>query len=464
MITAISHTLVHSLWQGALLSAITGLIMTCTRKSSSTLRYNLLVSAMVLFVVGVAGTFCFEIIKGSPPMPVSADQPAIHRAPIPSETIQYPSFPGSSITETIGSYLNRYGAIIVWIWLLIVCARCVQLATGLREVYRLRHKNTSGIGSHWEERVRQLCGQLGIKRLVGIAQSGRAKTPMVIGHLKPLILIPLGMLTSLPAEEVEAVLLHELAHIRRSDYLVNLLQSVVEIIFFFNPAVLWLSALIKAERENCCDDVAVTRSGKINYLKALVSCEEYKMPLTYAMTLQVDNGSLKSRAARIILNKNQSLNNREKSLLAVCLIAAAICITAFANRGSVDKPVPFAQRDTTKPASHNIRLESDSERTKSLIDDLMADGIITSPDNVSFKIGTDEFVVNYQKQPEAVYQKYRARYVVTQYSGSDDWIWYYYFDTQKWAAMVAHKAHPATAQPPTNDVNVTTGVFKGKEN
>jgi bla regulator protein blaR1 len=570
MINAISHTLVHSLWQGALLSAITGLIMTWTRKSSSALRYNLLVSAMVLFAVVVAGTFCFEWNENGLHMPVSAGRQVINSVPILPETIKNPTSPGSSITETIGSALNRYGAILVWAWLLIVCARCVQLATGLREVYRLRHKNTSATGSYWEERVRQLCGQLGIKRLVAIAQSGRTKIPMVTGHLKPLILVPLGMLTSLSAEEVEAVLLHELAHIRRSDYLVNLLQNIMEIIFFFNPGVLWLSALIKAERENCCDDIAVGRSGKVNYLNALVACEEYKMPLTYAMTFKVGSRSLKDRIARIILNKNRSLNSGEKSLLAVCLIATGIFAVAFTNGERINKPVltvqktaghaanPFQrdttkpfQRDTTKPANADTQFGSDNdktasiigdmltdgiitstndlsfkigkdefvvnykkqpeavhqkylakyigkqqdgdrtwcfyfdnekyaamngspreeaqpkagdERTKSMIDDLLKDGIITSRDNVSFKIGTDEFVVNYQKQPETVYQKYRAKYVATQYSGSGDWIWYCGFDTDKWAFIVAHNYNSAEGTRNSKTINITTGIFRGKLN
>lgn len=456
MINAICHTLVHSLWQGALLSAITGLIMTCTRKSSPALRYSLLVSAMVLFAVGVAGTFCFEFNEGGLLRPVSMDQHLFSSVPILPETVMYPASPGSSITETIGSYLNRYGAIIVWVWLLIVCARCVQLATNLFEVRHLRHTNRSGIGSYWEERVRQLCGQLGIKRPVGIAQSGRAKTPMVTGHLKPLILVPLGMLTSLSAAEVEAVLLHELAHIRRSDYLVNLLQNIMEIIFFFNPGVLWLSALIKAERENCCDDIAVGRSGKVTYLKALVACEEYKMPLTYAMTLKVSNRSLKDRAARIISNKNQSLNNREKSLLAVCLIATGIFAAAFTSGGKINKPVFLVQktaRDAAKP-----------DQDTSIIRDMLKDGIITNTNDLSFKIGTDEFVVNYHKQPEAIYRKYRARYVATQYSGSEDWIWYCNFDTDKWALIVAHKSKVVENTDKTQTENITTGVFRGKLN
>ena len=87
----------------------------------------------------------------------------------------------------------------------------------------------------------------------------------------------------------------------------------MEIVFFFNPAVLWLSALIKAERENCCDDMVLARSSKVNYLKALVACEEYKQPSpAYAMALKGSNGGLKNRVARIISNKNLSLNSREK--------------------------------------------------------------------------------------------------------------------------------------------------------
>jgi hypothetical protein len=104
------------------------------------------------------------------------------------------------------------------------------------------------------------------------------------------------------------------------------------------------------------------------------------------------------------------------------------------------------------------------ERTKSLIDDLLKDGIITNRDNVSFKIGTDEFVVNYQKQPETVYQKYRARYVATQYSGSDDWIWYCDFDTDKWAFIVAHKHNSVEDTRKSKPNNITTGVFRGKLN
>jgi bla regulator protein BlaR1 len=459
LVTALSYTLVHSLWQGALLSIVTGLIMTFTRKSSAARRYNLLVAVMALFAAVVAGTFIFVFNKIGAGMQVSGDQYIVNPKSLVSERIMHPAA-SFSVSESIGTYLNRYASTIVWIWFLIVCARCVQLLAGLRDVYYLRRKDIFGIGSYWEERVQQLCTPMGIKRRVCIIESGRTKTPVVTGHMKPLILIPISMFTSLSVEEAEAILLHELAHIRRADYLINLLQNLMEIVFFFNPAVLWLSALIKAERENCCDDIALARSSKVSYLKALLACEEYNQPSpAYTMALKGGNGGLKNRVARIISNKNLSLNSREKSLLAACLIATGIFTAAFINSVKLNKQVMAVQKTVGSGKSDTTKhLNSDAERTKRIISDMMKDGIITSTSALSFKIGKDEFVVNYKKQPEDIYQKYRTKYVGEQSDG--DLIWYYHFDKDKYKAIVAtrskaagnnDKASAATDQSGTKD-------------
>jgi beta-lactamase regulating signal transducer with metallopeptidase domain len=546
LVTALSRTLMHSLWQGALLSVVTGLIMTFTRKTSSALRYNLLVAALALFAVVVTGTLVMEFNQDATRAPVAAGSYSADARSAPAGTTVYPAAASLSVTEIIGAYLNRYAAVIVWIWLLVVCARCVQFTAGLNDVYKLRRKDLFRIDRYWEERLRQLGLQVGIKRWVGIFESGRTKTPMVTGYLKPLILVPIGMLASLSAEEAEAILLHELAHIRRADYLVNLMQNLLEIVLFFNPPVLWLSALIKAERENCCDDMVLARSSKVNYLKALLACEEYNQPSpAYAMALKGSNGGLKNRVARIISNKNLSLSGKEKSLLAACLIATGIFTAAFTNGVELNHQVTAASKTTQanfksdaektrsiisdmmqdgiitsandlsfkigrdefvvnyqkqpeeinqkyrakyvgdqpdgdriwyygfdkdkyKPAGNNYKAsavaKTDSDRVKNIISNMVNDGIITSLDGLSFKIGTDEFVVNYQKQPDAVYQKYRVKYVATQYSGSEDWIWYYNFDTPKWALIVAHKYKVEENTNHTQPDNATTGVFQGKLN
>jgi bla regulator protein BlaR1 len=150
-----------------------------------------------------------------------------------------------------------------------------------------------------------------------------------------------GLLSALSADEVEAIIVHELAHIKRRDYLVNLLQSLIEIVFFFNPAVLWISQLIKTERENCCDDLALEQSSnKISYIRALVSCEEYQQALpAYAMAFAGSKNSLLDRVKRLASNRNHSLNIYEKTALAVCLVVSGLCMSAFAERETIKRTV-----------------------------------------------------------------------------------------------------------------------------
>jgi hypothetical protein len=160
----------------------------------------------------------------------------------------------------------------------------------------------------------------------------------VIGHLKPVILIPVGLLTALTTAEVEAILMHELAHIRRRDYLVNLLQSLVEIVFFFNPAVLWVSQLIKTEREHCCDDMALAQNtSKSGYIRALVSCQEYQATPAYAMAFPGQKHHLVDRVKRLVTNRNHSLDVFEKTLLTVCLVMSGLCLSAFAERDNIKR-------------------------------------------------------------------------------------------------------------------------------
>ncbi|HEY4327166.1 MAG TPA: M56 family metallopeptidase [Mucilaginibacter sp.] len=352
LIEAIGNTLLHSLWQGLLLAAVTGLIIVCTRKSSAAKRYNLLIAAFTLFAVAAIGTFVIEL---------SYTGANYHVAPTHNITIKNTPVAKSNLVaiqqtpfkDKVITLFNKNANTIVLIWFLFVCARCLQLLTGLQGVYYLRRRAIFQVDKQWKNRIKQLAMKLDIKQLIEIAESGLAKVPMVIGHLKPLILIPVGLMTSLSPEEVEAILVHELAHIRRRDYLVNLLQSLMEIIFFFNPAVLWISALIKTERENCCDDIAVAQSSsKADYIRALVSCQEYNsLSPAYAMALSGNKTHLLARVKRIITNNNHSLNMMEKSLLAICLVSAGLLTAAFSNADKIDKLV-------TKTAKAIVHLNS----------------------------------------------------------------------------------------------------------
>ncbi|WP_448634383.1 M56 family metallopeptidase [Pedobacter panaciterrae] len=127
---------------------------------------------------------------------------------------------------------TSYSVQIVMIWFLIICIKCIQLMMGMHAIYYLKNTQIYSAGNFWENKVTELSIKLKIPKNIQILQSGLTKVPVVAGHLKPVILIPLGLLNGLSAAEVEAIISHELAHIKRSDYLVNILQSLIEIIFF----------------------------------------------------------------------------------------------------------------------------------------------------------------------------------------------------------------------------------------
>jgi len=345
IIKAVCTTLMHSLWQGILLAIITGAIIIFTKKASAAYRYNLLVGALTLFAGGVLFTFMWQLSQSHPAAYIT--NATISNATIANtvDNMQATAVPvmqqnvKESVTEMVMNYFNSHYNIIVLIWFLIICAKSVQMAVGLHSIFHLKRTKVFAVGEDWENRLLQLAEQLHIKQTIRLLESGIAKVPMVIGHLKPVILIPIGLINSLPAQEVEAILVHELAHIRRRDYLVNLLQSFMEIVFFFNPAVLWISQLIKTERENCCDDLAVQHSSdKVSYIQALLSCEEYKSVIpAHVMAFPGSKNTLLDRVKRMVGNRNHSLNMFEKTILAICLVVFGLGVSAFTAREPIQK-------------------------------------------------------------------------------------------------------------------------------
>lgn len=356
METIIFKTLLHSLWQGLILALITAMILIFTGRLGARLRYNLLISALMLFTVGICASFAYEWqqfserdfnggqVVASPLQPVATGQ---------SITTAGAEAPTAMIQQWL-QYFNGYAPTIVLIWFLVICARSIQLFAGLYSIKRIRNTQISPAGVYWEDRVKALALQFGIAQVVQIVQSGIVKVPMVVGHLKPLILIPVGLINGLSAKEVEAIICHELAHIKRRDYLVNILQSLMEIIFFFNPAVLWISKLIREERESCCDDMTISNTNdKVNYISALISCQEFQGENPqYAMAVSGSDNHLVQRVKRMVSNDNPGLNKIEKGILAVGLVAAVTLTAAFSGASH-----------TLKEPKNNVALQ-DTLRTK----------------------------------------------------------------------------------------------------
>jgi len=317
-------TLVHSLWQGIVFAFFTAIILMSTKKSATALRYKLLSSVLILFIITSAFTFCYEVLSiinynseaYKPVVAFSSAAVAVNNRSI-------------SIIEKLISVLQPYENLIVLIWFTIIIIKCFGLVKGLRDVYILKHRQVFNAGEYWNNRLQILAENSGIKKQIQLLKSAIAKVPMVVGYFKPVILFPAAALTALAPEEIEAILLHELAHIRRKDYLINIFQRIAEIIFFFNPAVLWISSLIEEERENCCDDIAVKQTNnKKQFIHALVSFQEYNVS-DYAATFSGRKNFLLDRIKRIVTNNNKTLNNMEKTFLLAGIIITALTAFAF---------------------------------------------------------------------------------------------------------------------------------------
>jgi beta-lactamase regulating signal transducer with metallopeptidase domain len=347
ILRAICWTLLHSLWQGLLLALIAGVIMVMTKKASSALRYNLLCALLLLFLAATTYTFYAQLHQNT------AAISAISRTPAATtiETIGNPTSASASTTahtlqngvDTLVQYFNAHAAIVVVIWFIVFVARFVKVLSGLVYAQRVRHYQTSPAPAHWQQRLAQLLEKLQISRPVSLLESAVIKIPMVVGMLKPVVLVPVGMLTHISPEQVESILIHELAHIRRQDYLFNLIQHLVDTLFFFNPALVWVSSLIRGERENCCDDVAIdqTRSRR-QLINALVSFHEYTQSANgFALQFAGKENQVVKRVKRIVHKKNHSLNAGERIvLMSSILLLSAAFITTNSSRPEPFSPLP----------------------------------------------------------------------------------------------------------------------------
>lgn len=315
---ALCQTLVHSLWQGALLALLTGFVMVLTKRSGAALRYRLLTGLLLLFTMTLFCTLFFELRA----QPLAGNQ-------IP-EALEHGNL-WAVLLSDLGSglkYINEHAAAVSVFWLAIVVLKALRLLFGFYTLNRLKKVKVNRVPAFWEEQLTRLAKAMDIKHTLILLESGIAKVPVVIGYLKPVILVPIGLINSLEQREVEAILMHELAHIRRNDHLVNLLQSLLETLLFFNPAVLWLSHLIRAERENCCDDMVLCHTqNKVGYIKALVRFEEHRVTILQpALAFTGQNGGMVQRLERMVNNRNSTLNKLEVTGLALLLVITSLFV------------------------------------------------------------------------------------------------------------------------------------------
>ena len=196
--------------------------------------------------------------------------------------------------------VDEWLPLFVSVWLAGVALLTLRLFSGWMWVQRMKSHGARPAPEALQTAAERLMRRLHIGRAVRLLESTSVSVPTVIGWLKPVVLLPTSALAGLAPNQMEAILAHELAHIRRHDYIVNLFQTVVETLLFYHPAVWWLSRRIRAERENCCDDLAVSLCGDpVAYAAALAELEGLRST-TGELVLAATGGSLLQRVRRLL--------------------------------------------------------------------------------------------------------------------------------------------------------------------
>src|SRR5687768_111681 len=299
---SLGWTLLHHLWQGALLAIIAACALRLMRNQSANARYLLacvFLSLMVAFPVATAfrvydDTATWQSLTTAGAKKHSDVASSQFRRTAPRRTQVVPQLPlGARLRAAARPMLPS----LVVSWFVGVIVLSTRLVLGWRRARRLGSSG-SRVPPDWEARLERIAASLRIHRAIRLLQSSRIDVPMVIGWLRPVVLVPASALTGLSASQLETIFAHELAHIRRNDYLVNLIQTFAETLFFYHPAVWWMSHRIRIERENCCDDLAVAVCGNpLLYARALATLEGLRVD---PRAVAANGGTLRERVLRVI--------------------------------------------------------------------------------------------------------------------------------------------------------------------
>ena len=427
LLRALGWALLHSLWQGTGLGLGVALLLWVLRRQAAVVRYRVAAVALAT-LVGLAGATFGYYYQQAPLLAAPAaerfiSQPAYAALVLHQHATQAaPGWRGPLLS--ISAYLEQHLALGVGLWLLGFLLMLGRLLLAMRYVRRLRQR-VSPVPEAWQQALARLVARAGLGRPVGLRASALVPSPLVIGYLKPVILLPLSVASGLRPAELEMILAHELAHVLRRDYLFNFVQTLAETVFFYHPAVWFLAAVLHAERENCCDDLAAQLGGNprqlARALAALAELTAEAAPLPrLALAAGLRRDSLLSRVRRLAQGRPAPTTGLWPATLALLVLGlglGGLLHNALAARH------PHATLTRTRRATTTKHTPDDAPRTAHpplaasddalqllLQQQLQADGLLASTDHYTISLTSSRLVVNEQPQAATWLPRYRRLY------------------------------------------------------
>jgi HEAT repeat protein/beta-lactamase regulating signal transducer with metallopeptidase domain len=364
---ALGWALVHFLWQGAALAILLGVTLALIRPTAARTRYAVaLLTLAAMLVLPIATTMqLYEPAIPSSSRTAVVPEPSVQvTAPAPSPALRssrasVTSLPAVEARVTL--LRDRLEPMLPWfvvIWMVGVLILSVRLAYGWLGARRLRTHGTRAVPEALQQVLARLAARLRVNRPVRLLESLLIEVPAVVGWLRPVVLVPASALTGLTPQQLEVLLAHELAHVRRYDYLVNIVQCVIETLLFYHPAVWWVSRRIREEREHCCDDLAVAVCGDPHfYATALVGMERIRSttPPRLALAASGSGGSLLTRVRRLILPTPARTEYFPRWAAGIAgMLAVTVGLLTTGSKPLAGEPTADITADTTRAAPDTV--------------------------------------------------------------------------------------------------------------
>ena len=322
-------TLIHFVWQGAVLAVVTAAALRFSGRRSAPARYAIACVGLLGMLAAPVATAAYLTVSWRA-LPESSATALVAPLTVTGVAIEQSdrALAAGDRGHDPAIPIDAMLPAVVWTWLVGVTLLLARLSAGCWRIRRLQAVCAAAPASRWQPLTEQLASRLGVRVGFRVVESGLVRTPAVLGWVRPVILLPVAALANLTPGQIEALLAHELAHIRRRDYAVNLCQTAAEALLFFHPGVWWVSARVREAREHCCDDAAVGMCGEpLAYAEALAALAAWRTaPLTPA--LGAADGLLLGRVRRVL----QADEKEEPAAShALVIVAAAIALVLGAS-------------------------------------------------------------------------------------------------------------------------------------
>ncbi|MBO0359271.1 M48 family metalloprotease [Hymenobacter sp. BT186] len=439
LLRALGWTLLHSVWQGALVALTAATLLMLLHRHAAALRYRVAAGAMLLLLVlsGLTFGYYYTSFQAAGSNSLAETGATVWSATAPADVVPVPETgvvlhdgDGTTFTDvltpleepsrlqqllqTSKTYLERNMPVVVVAWLLGMLAMTLRFLGGLAYVQRLRRYRVAALPAEWQTRLDALAARTNLRRPVQILASGLVPGPLVIGWLKPVVLLPMSAASGLSGSELEAILAHELAHVMRRDYLFNLLQSVAEILFFYHPAVWFLSGCLRTERENCCDDIATELCGDslvlAQALASLAALQHAQSTFTprLAMAAAGQEGSLLSRVRRLVQHRAAAPTFSD-GFWAACVVLLSVGLLTVTTVLSLSA-ASFSTPSSAATAEHDAVMPTEAEAAKEIV----LEALSKVPDHGDYEPGDsqlldDTVVVYAQSNPKLLTKSGKAK-------------------------------------------------------